>query len=149
MTRSALLATLSLLWSLSQVGREQRGRYEASRDQRFIPELQSDIDRIDAHVVPPSRFIATVVHIPMVLPAERHGELVTDLAAKRSRLGEANVVRLGWPSAAENARLRRHMPQMLLVANALWLVEGERTLVDRGPLTRTSRRTCYVAASYN
>jgi hypothetical protein len=121
------------------VGREQRGRDEASRDQRFVPKLQSDIDRVNAHVVPPSRLVAAVVHIAMVLSAQWHGELVADLTAERSWLGETNVVGFGWPRAAKETRLRRYMPQMLLVANPLRLVEAERALVD----SSAGRRTCF------
>ena len=81
------------------------------------------------------------MHIAVMLAAERDGELIADLAAERPRLSKADVVRLGWPGAAENARLRRDVPQMLLVTDASWLVQSQRALIDRGTLMRTSSRS--------
>jgi hypothetical protein len=84
-----------------------------------------------------------VVYIPVMLPAERYGELIADLAAEGARLGKPNVVGFCRPSATKDARLRCDMPQMLLVADAAWLVEGQDALVDRGTLKSSiSRGTC-------
>jgi hypothetical protein len=59
----------------------------------LIPELLRDFDRIDPHVMPPgSFFIAAVVKISMMLPAQWNCELVTDFSAERTRLGEANMM---------------------------------------------------------
>jgi hypothetical protein len=43
------------------------------------------------------------------------GVFVANLAAEGSRLGEANVMRLAWRPAADDARLRRDESAMLLV----------------------------------
>jgi hypothetical protein len=43
---------------------------------------------------------------------------VADLAAKRPRLGEANMMRLAWLSAAHDARLGGDELAVLLVAQA-------------------------------
>jgi hypothetical protein len=69
------------------------------------------------------------VYIPVVLPAERHSELIADLAAKGTRLSKTNMVGFGW-SRAENARLRCDMPQVRLIADAFRLIEGQGALVD-------------------
>jgi hypothetical protein len=37
---------------------------------------------------PPGHLVAAVVQLPMMISAEWHGELVTDLAPERARLGE-------------------------------------------------------------
>jgi hypothetical protein len=105
--RLAFPVTSGLLRYFTCIGREHRRRDEASRNQGFIPELHSDIDRVDAHVVPPGGLVAAAVNIAMTLTAEGYRELVADLAAERTRLSETNVVRIGWPRAAENARLRQ------------------------------------------
>ncbi len=49
-----------------------------------------------------------------------HGDcvFVADLSAERPRLGEANVMRLGGRSAADNAGLRGDELAVLLVARA-------------------------------
>jgi hypothetical protein len=108
--RSAPPPTLSLLRSLSRIRGKQRRRDEASRDQGFIPELKSDLDRVDPDVMPPSRLVAAVMYIAVMLLAERDGEFVADLAPKRPRLGKTNMVGFGWPGATQDARLRRDMP---------------------------------------
>ena len=59
---------------------------------RFVPKLAGDIDRIDAHIVPPGSFIAVVVEFAMVGSAKRHGEVIADLASHGARLREADVM---------------------------------------------------------
>ena len=71
----------------------------------LAPQLLRDVDRIDAHVVPPGGFVAAVVEFAMMGAAERDGELVADFAAHGARLGEANVMGIGGRGAAEQARL--------------------------------------------
>jgi hypothetical protein len=80
--------------------------------------------------VPPGEFVANVVELAMMGAAEGDGELVADLAAERLGLGEADVVGVGRDGAAENARLRRHVAEMVLVAEATGFAEGEGALVD-------------------
>lgn len=45
--------------------------------------------------------------------AQRHCELITDLAAKRTRLGNPQVMRLRRRAPADEARLTHDKPQML------------------------------------
>ena len=49
-------------------------------------------------------------------PADWNRIFVADLSAKRTRLGEANMVRFAWRPAADDAGLRRHIFAMLFVA---------------------------------
>ena len=51
----------------------------------------------------------------MVKPADRDGVLVGDLPSERARLGETNVMRFARNSAADNARLCRHVSAVELV----------------------------------
>ena len=51
-------------------------------------------------------------------PANRHGELVTDLSPERSWLGKAQVMWVGRRATAQEARLGRDEPAVLLVAQA-------------------------------
>jgi hypothetical protein len=53
------------------------------------PKNASRRARIDTGLLPPRRFIATAMDLAMVSPAERHGELVADLAAERLCLRKA------------------------------------------------------------
>ena len=66
----------------------------------------------------------------MMGTAERDGELVADLAAHGVGLGEADMVRIRRCGAAEQARLGSDVAQVLLVAHAVGLWEGEDTLLD-------------------
>lgn len=50
--------------------------------------------------MPPGNLIAAMVEVSMMGPAQRDGELVSDFSAKRSRLGEAEMVRVGGTGAA-------------------------------------------------
>ena len=70
------------------------------------------------------------VDVTSVNPAQRYGELVTDLQAHRSRLGEAKMVGVGWASSADQARLGCHEFKVGLVAQAPWLAEREFAFVD-------------------
>jgi len=54
----------------------------------------------------------------MMSPAERHREFVADLAAERRGLREAQMVWIGGPATADQARLLNHMPDMIAVTNA-------------------------------
>ena len=49
---------------------------------------------IDASLSPPCRFVATAMDLAMMAAAERHGELIADLPAKRPVLGEAQMMRI-------------------------------------------------------
>ena len=62
--------------------------------------------------------------------AERDGEFIADLAAHGARLREADMVRVRRYGAAKQARLGSDVAQVLLVAHAVGLWEGEDALFD-------------------
>jgi hypothetical protein len=69
----------------------------------FQPQRPGSRRRINANVLPPSGFVARAMGLAMMAPAQRHYELVTDLAAERAALGEAQVVGVCRPAATNQA----------------------------------------------
>jgi hypothetical protein len=65
------------------------------------------------------------MQIAVMRAAERHGELVTDLQAKRAWLRKAEVMRIGRLAATDEAGLPGDELEMLLVADALWLAKWQ------------------------
>jgi hypothetical protein len=55
----------------------------------FQPKGARRDSRIDTGLFPPCGFIATAMNLTVMTPAQRYGELITDLAAKRSRLSKS------------------------------------------------------------
>ena len=82
----------------------------------IVPEFPGNLGRIDAGVLPPRGFIADAVHQPMMNAAERHRELVARLATQGPRLQVAQVMRVGWLAAAEEAGLLGNVAKVRLVA---------------------------------
>ena len=70
------------------------------------------------------------MQLAMMPPAERHREFVADLATECTRLGEAQMVWIGRPPAADQARLFDHMPDMIAVTNPARFGEDKHTLLD-------------------
>ena len=66
----------------------------------------------------------------MMARAQRDGELITDLAAKRAVLGEAQVVGVCRPAPTNQARLFGNELDVLLVTKAAWLRMGQPALVN-------------------
>ena len=66
----------------------------------------------------------------MVAAAERDSEFVANLAAERPALREAQMVSIARLPAADQARLLRHISDVVTVPNPAWLRERQRTLVD-------------------
>jgi hypothetical protein len=66
----------------------------------------------------------------MVSAAERDRELVADLAAERTALGEAKVMGVAGCAAANQAGLLRDVFDMLAVTYAARLGESQNALVD-------------------
>jgi hypothetical protein len=56
---------------------------------RFKPERTGGRNWVCSAVLPPQSFIAAAMDLPVMCSAQRHRELVTDLATKRTRLREA------------------------------------------------------------
>ena len=66
----------------------------------------------------------------MMAPAQRHGELIADLAAERAMLREAQMMGVCRPAPANQTRLFGHEPDVLLVTKAARLGMGQPALVD-------------------
>jgi hypothetical protein len=86
--------------------------------------------RINTGLDPPCSFIAAMMDLTVVTPAQRHGELVTHFSAKRAMLREPQVMGVCGPAATNQARLFGHGLDVLLVANATGLGMDQLALVD-------------------
>ena len=64
---------------------------------------------IDRGLAPPLSFIAVTVELTMMPAAQRHRELIADLAPERPALCKAQMMGIARPTAADEARLlERH-----------------------------------------
>ena len=71
----------------------------------LLPKSLGDLERFDFEILPPSHFIAGLMQLPVMTPAERDSELVADFEAEGSRLGKPQVMRIGGLTAADEAGL--------------------------------------------
>src|SRR6266851_4467012 len=99
---------------------------------RLLPQLAGRLERVDAGCGPPAAFVARAVEFMVVGAAERDRIFVTDLAAKRPSLGEAEVVRIAGLSPTEQAGLRGHEFEVGLVPVPSRLPDRQQALVDTG-----------------
>src|SRR5580698_6198842 len=96
----------------------------------FKPQLAGRDGRIDSRLAPPFGFIAMAVEFAVMSTAERHGELVADLATERPALGKAHMMGVAGVTAADQAGLLRHKVHMLAIADAPRLGMAENGLID-------------------
>ncbi len=68
--------------------------------------------------------------LAVVRATERHRELVAHLATERTRLREAQMMRIGWPATANKTGLFDHVPDMIAVTNTTRFGEGKHALFD-------------------
>jgi hypothetical protein len=101
-------------------------------DPGLLPQLAGGRERIDAGSLPPRPLIAGAAHCAVMGAAERNRELVAGLAAECRRLHLAQVMRVGWLAAPDEAGLLRHEPQVVAVAVAARRGDRQRALVDAG-----------------
>ena len=92
---------------------------------RLLPKHLGDLQRFDIEPLPPGDLIAGLMQLPVMAAAERNGELVADFEADGSGLGKAQMMRVGWLPAADEAGLGGNEPEMRLVAQTLGLGDGE------------------------
>jgi len=76
------------------------------------------------------------MHRPMMPATERDRELITDLAAERTRLGKSEVVGIRWLAAAHETCLLGDIAQVLPVAIATRRGDRQHALVDALRLSR-------------
>ena len=72
---------------------------------RLQPQRAGGDGRIDTGLLPPSGFIATAMDLAVVAPAQRHGELIAHFSPERAVLREPQMMGIGGPAAANQARL--------------------------------------------
>ena len=66
----------------------------------------------------------------MMAAAQRHGELVADLAPECAVLHEAQMMGICWPAATNQTWLFGHEPHVIPVTNAARLGIGQMGLID-------------------
>src|SRR5262245_58166654 len=93
----------------------------------------------------------------MMDTAERHGEFIAGLAAERTRLQVAQVMRVRWLATADEAWLLGDSAKVLPVAITPWCSNREEALVDAvrwpcvcalvGDVFLRSNRSCFGRTS--
>ena len=92
---------------------------------RLQPQRAGSNGRINASIFPPSDFIATAMDLAMMAAAQRHGELIADLAPERWVLREAQVVSIRGLPAANQAGLLGNCLDVGSVAKAARLRDSQ------------------------
>jgi hypothetical protein len=80
--------------------------------------------------MPPGYFVAGLVQLTMMVAAKRYRELITDFKAQGPGLCKAQVMRIGWLTAADKTGLRRNKPQVGFVTKPFGFGNGQNALVD-------------------
>jgi hypothetical protein len=83
----------------------------------FAPQSACGDGRFDRDLAPPHRFVAAAVQFAMMPAAQRDGELIANLAAKRAALGEAKVIGVAGCPAADKTRLLGTVSDVLAITN--------------------------------
>src|SRR5262245_39623000 len=90
-----------------------------------FPQVSCDPERLHRVLRPPCQFVSPHVQLAVMDAAERHRELVTDLASERGGLGKPKMMRIGGLSPAHEACLRCDERPMILIAFAPRSTERE------------------------
>ncbi len=96
----------------------------------FKPKRAGGRERIYSRALPPNAFITAAMDLAVMRATERHRKLVAHFAPECRRLREAQMVWIGGPATANQARLLHHMPNMIAVTNATRFGEDKHTLID-------------------
>jgi hypothetical protein len=86
--------------------------------------------RIYASLLPPCRFVATAMHLAMMAAAERHGELIADLAVECPALSKPEMMGTCRPPAANQAKMLGDRSNVIPVTHAAGLGYGQHALID-------------------
>ena len=81
-----------------------------------------------------------MMHLAVVPPAQRHGELITDLSAQRLMLRKPKMMRVRRSAAANQAWLFSYEPEVFLVTRAARRHPREMTIFVIFLICRISRR---------
>ena len=82
------------------------------------PQRKRNGQGFDTGFSPPCGLVTVSVDLTVMEPADGHNELVADLSAERTGLGEAQVMWVGRGATAQEAGLGRYELAVLLVAQA-------------------------------
>ena len=82
---------------------------------RLLPEPESYWNRIDVEPAPPCSLVTRAMKLAMVDPADRYDELVAHSASERAGLDKGEMMRIGWRTAAHEARLSQHEFAVVLI----------------------------------
>src|SRR5262249_7692996 len=102
---------------------------------RLFPEPAGNLDRVNAGLPPPRALVAGAMLRSVMPAAEWDRELIADLAAERTGLGETEVVGVRGLAAAHQTRLLGDMAKVLPVAIPTRSRDCEHALVDALRLT--------------
>src|SRR5262249_28765484 len=102
---------------------------------RFLPKLTSNFDGIDACGLPPGAFVAGAMRGPVMHAAKRDREFIARLAGQGARLHVAQMMRIGWLAATNEARLPHDIAKVLAAAIAPRGRKREHALVYTPGLT--------------
>jgi hypothetical protein len=94
------------------------------------PQSVGNRDWIDIALFPPRDFIADLVVLVVVIPAQRNHEFVAGFAPQRSWLSKAKVMGIGRGAPTQQTRLQRHKSQVGFIPTAAELAKLEHALVD-------------------
>ena len=130
-------------------------RHELPRRRRrqwvgLRPQFLRNYQRLDAQTRPPLRFFDGAMHLAMMHPAERHRELIADLATERPGLREAQMMGIGGLAAAYEAGLCGDKFAVMLVAQPARFGRDGVVLQNLGAVALGAgvlcRRLCEVAS---
>jgi len=85
---------------------------------RLKPQRARLNGRINSYFQPPHGFVTAAMDLAMMSPAQWHGVLIADLAAKRAALRKAQVMGVARCAAADQAGLPGNELDVLAVAQA-------------------------------
>ena len=97
----------------------------------FLPERGSHSDRLDPVSAPPGAFIAAPVKVAVMRSAQWDCELVTDPLSEAPRLRKAQMMRVAWLPATDEAGLFGHQAQVLSIALPQRFRDCERSPISR------------------
>src|SRR5438132_1253228 len=90
-------------------------RSRAERTAAALPKLASDVDRVNAGLLPPGFLVTGAMHGTMMRATERDDKFIACFAAERARLHKPDVMRIRGLAAAQQAGLLHYKPKMVPV----------------------------------
>ena len=87
----------------------------------FEPEYACRGRWVDALAVPPYGLVAGAVQLAMMSPAQRHGELVTNLLSHRTALSKAQMVRIRRLAPTNKTSFLGNQSEVFSITDPPWL----------------------------